>query len=174
MTDTISDFILLLPIIFVFHDLEEVVGFEWFFGKNPELFKRFPNFLSPYRDFSTAACALAVYEELVICIVLSLAAFYIQSNALYVLWYGVFAAMTLHFVAHIGFSVYIKKYIPSVVTSVICLPPSLYILKESFGLLTWNVPYILIALLGLVAVGVNLRFAHKIMIAFARFLKKKD
>ena len=32
------EYILLLPIIFIFHDMEEIVGFEWFFRRNYDLF----------------------------------------------------------------------------------------------------------------------------------------
>ena len=37
-----KDYILLLPIIFIFHDMEEIIGFGRFFKNNPDLFERFP------------------------------------------------------------------------------------------------------------------------------------
>ena len=54
-----KDYILLLPIIFIFHDMEEIIGFGRFFKKNPDLFERFPKVTAPYRDFRTAGFALA-------------------------------------------------------------------------------------------------------------------
>ena len=52
-----KDYILLLPIIFIFHDMEEIIGFSRFFKKNPDLFERFPKATTPYRDFNTARFA---------------------------------------------------------------------------------------------------------------------
>ena len=34
------EYLLLLPIIFIFHDMEEIIGFGWFFRNNPEISKR--------------------------------------------------------------------------------------------------------------------------------------
>ena len=52
-----KDYILLLPIIFIFHDMEEIIGFGRFFKKTPDLFERFPKVTTPYRNFSTAGFA---------------------------------------------------------------------------------------------------------------------
>lgn len=54
-----------MPIIFIFHDMEEIVGFGRFFYKNQALFERFPWLRSTYRDFKTDGFALAVYEEFI-------------------------------------------------------------------------------------------------------------
>ena len=48
-----KEFILLLPIIFIFHDMEEVVGFGYFFKKNPDLYDRFPRVMKAYQNFKT-------------------------------------------------------------------------------------------------------------------------
>ena len=60
-----KDYILFLPIIFIFHDMEEIIGFERFFKNNQELFERFPKITAVYRDFKTDGFALAVYEEFI-------------------------------------------------------------------------------------------------------------
>ena len=48
------EFLLLLPIIFIFHDMEEIIGFGWFFRNNPDIFKRFPIITKAYKDYTTA------------------------------------------------------------------------------------------------------------------------
>ena len=48
-----KDYILFLPIIFIFHDMEEIIGFERFFKNNQELLERFPKITAVYRDFKT-------------------------------------------------------------------------------------------------------------------------
>ena len=57
-----KDYALLLPILFIFHDMEEIIGFRYFFGNNKQLFERFPKITAVYKDFSTEGFALAVYE----------------------------------------------------------------------------------------------------------------
>ena len=59
------EYVLLLPILFIFHDMEEIIGFGWFFKNNPEIFERFSKITAVYRDFTTAGMALAVYEEFI-------------------------------------------------------------------------------------------------------------
>jgi hypothetical protein len=60
-----KEYILLLPIIFIFHDMEEVVGFGYFFKKNHDLYDRFPRVTKAYRNFKTEGFAAAVYEEFI-------------------------------------------------------------------------------------------------------------
>ena len=60
-----KDYILLLPIIFIFHDMEEIIGFGWFFRKNPWLFERFPKVMNNYRGFTNEGFAIGVYEEFI-------------------------------------------------------------------------------------------------------------
>ena len=64
-----KEYVWLFPIIFMFHDMEEIIGFKFFLRQNEtELQKRFPFVLRRYKDFSTEGFALAVYEELILCI----------------------------------------------------------------------------------------------------------
>ncbi|MCR5127674.1 MAG: HXXEE domain-containing protein [Lachnospiraceae bacterium] len=64
------EYLLLLPIIFIFHDMEEIIGFGWFFRNNPEIFKRFPIITKAYKDYTTAGMALAVITS-IICLPIS-------------------------------------------------------------------------------------------------------
>ena len=105
------EYVLLLPIIFIFHDMEEIIGFGRFFRKNPDLFERFPRVTAPYKNFSTAGMALAVYEEFIPFFGVSLLAYYFPGEILSALWYGLMISLTVHFFIHIGQSVYIRKYI---------------------------------------------------------------
>ena len=63
--NTLKDYILLLPIIFIFHDMEEIIGFGCFFRKNPWLFDRFPKVMKNYRGFTNEGFAIGVYEEFI-------------------------------------------------------------------------------------------------------------
>ena len=76
------EYVLLLPILFIFHDMEEIIGFGCFFKNNPEIFERFPKITAVYRGFTTAGMALAVYEEFIPFFGISLMAYYIANDVL--------------------------------------------------------------------------------------------
>lgn len=132
------EYLLLLPLIFIFHDMEEMVGFGWFFRNNPELYRRFPKTLKNYIGFTEMGMTIGVYEELLVFGGAALLAYYFPSKILFAVWYGFFMALAGHFVIHIGHTLYIRKYIPSFITSVISLPVSVIILIASSKLMTFD------------------------------------
>ena len=68
----------------------------------------------------------------------ALLAYYFPSRILYAVWFGFFMALAGHFVIHIGHTLYIRKYIPSFITSVISLPVSVIILIASAKFMTFD------------------------------------
>ncbi|MBR3462255.1 MAG: HXXEE domain-containing protein [Clostridiales bacterium] len=163
------EYLLLLPIIFIFHDMEEIAGFIWFFKRNPYLFERFPKTMNPYRGLTHEGFALAVYEEFIPFFGISLLAYYFPNDILYGLWFGIFMALAGHFVIHIGHTVYIRKYIPCFITSAICLPVSILILVKCVPLMTFNVVTIISIAASVVLMNVNLKLCHRLF----RFINKK-
>ncbi len=157
------DYILLLPIIFIFHDMEELAGFGWFFKKNPYLFDRFPKVMNTYRGFTNEGFTLAVYEEFIPFFGLSLLAYYFPCDILYGLWFGMFLALFGHFFIHIGHSVYIRMYIPCVATSIICVPISSYILVKCALLTEFNIVTGISIVVGIALMIVNFPVAHGLM-----------
>ncbi|MBR3533495.1 MAG: HXXEE domain-containing protein [Clostridiales bacterium] len=164
------EYLLLLPILFIFHDMEEIVGFGSFFRKNPWLFDRFPKVLNAYRNISTAGFAAAVYEEFIPIFGISLLAYYFPCDVLFALWYGVFLSIAAHFLIHIGQTVYIRKYIPSFITSLICLPVSVVVLIKSGQFISFDVLSVVLMVAGIVLMMINLKIAHWVM----RVLNKKN
>ena len=164
------EYILLLPILFIFHDMEEIIGFGWFFRNNPMIFDRFPKITKAYKDYTTAGMALAVYEEFIPFFGISLLAFYFENDVLYSVWFGLFLALTVHFLIHIGQSIYIKKYIPSLITSIICLPISLVILINSSQYIDFSLSTVLLIGGSIMFMIANLRFAHWLMHRFGKQL----
>lgn len=155
-----KDYILLLPIIFIFHDMEEVIGFGYFFRNNPDLYDRFPGVMKAYRDFKTEGFAAAVYEEFIPFFGVSLLAYYFPNKVLLSMWYGLFLALAGHFMIHIGQTIYLKKYIPSVITSLICLPLSVSILFRCTGIMTFDLVTIITIIVSVLLLMINLRLAH--------------
>lgn len=99
------EYILLLPILFIFHDMEEIAGFIWFFKRNTYLFDRFPKVMNTYRGMTHTGFALAVYEEFIPFFGVSLWAYYFPNDVLYGLWFGIFMSLAGHFFIHIGHSI---------------------------------------------------------------------
>jgi hypothetical protein len=85
------------------------------------------------------------------------------------LWLGGFIACTLHFVMHIGQSIIIRQYIPALITSIICLPISILIIKESISALGYTtITITLFSFIGIFVVLLNIKFAHFLMKKFTK------
>ncbi|MCR5597051.1 MAG: HXXEE domain-containing protein [Lachnospiraceae bacterium] len=164
------EYILLLPILFIFHDMEEIIGFGWFFRNNPDVFERFPRITKAYKDYTTAGMALAVYEEFIPFFGISLLAYYFGNDVLYTVWFGLFISLAAHFLIHIGQSIYIKKYIPSLITSIICLPIAAVILICSSKYIVFSLSTVLLIAGSILLMIANLRFAHWLMHRFGKQL----
>ncbi|MCR5455508.1 MAG: HXXEE domain-containing protein [Bacteroidales bacterium] len=156
--------LLSFPLIFIFHDMEEIVGMKAFLRRNGQLLtSKIPRAKSIVQSFSTEGFALAVYEELVLSIVLSITALMVESTDIFLnLWLGAYIGCAFHFVVHIGQSIAIRKYIPALITSIICLPISIYIIKQSMDVFLPRIS-ILCTAIGFVLVFVNLAAAHRLM-----------
>ena len=126
------EYVWLFPLIFIFHDMEEIVGFGWWLRKNEKMLaKKYPFILKTYNNFSTAGFACAVYEELVLCLAVCIGAVLTDSMLLWGIWLGGLVGCTLHFVIHIGQSIVVRQYIPAVATSVLCMPVSVWLIYIS-------------------------------------------
>ncbi|MDD5934745.1 MAG: HXXEE domain-containing protein [Clostridiales bacterium] len=155
----------IFPLVFIFHDMEEIIGIGIFLDKNKEwLEKKYPKWIAPYKSFSTAGLAVAVYEELIICLLLCLITYITRSEIMSYVWLGSFIGCDLHFVIHIIQSVAIRKYIPAVITSIVCLPISTWLIVlcfQTFPKIT--ILTIVFLLFGIVLVGINLKYAQKLI-----------
>lgn len=119
--------------------------------------------LKAYRNITTAGFAAAVYEEFIPIFGISLLAYYLPCDVLFALWYGVFISITAHFLIHIGQTVYIRKYIPSFITSLICLPVSIIVLIKSSQFIGFNALIVLLMIAGITLMMINLKIDHVVM-----------
>ena len=157
------EYLLLLPIIFIFHDMEEIVGIEWFYSNNAWLFERYPKILKTYKGMTHMGFSAAVYEEFIPFFGVSLFAYYFPGQVVFALWYGIFLALAGHFLIHIGQALAIRKYIPCVITSLICLPVSIVILVKSAPYIEWNAFAVAIVISGIFLMLANFKAAHMVM-----------
>ena len=160
---SMREYLLLLPIIFIFHDMEEIVGIEWFYSNNAWLFERYPKILNTYKGMTHMGFSAAVYEEFIPFFGVSLFAYYFPGQVVFALWYGIFLALAGHFVIHIGQALAIRKYIPCVITSLICLPVSIVILVKSAPYIEWNAFAVALVISGILLMLANFKAAHMVM-----------
>jgi len=164
-----ESFALAFPILFIFHDLEEIVGMRIFLDRNAEMLqKRFPKIFKFLPNTSTSGFALAVMEEFVLFTLIALAALWFNNQLFWNIWLGAFSGVTFHYLVHIGQMLVLRKYIPAVATSIICLPISVYIIYQCFMILlgdglinVWQM------LSGVAIVAGNFFLAHKL--TFVKF-----
>ena len=93
---------------------------------------------------------------------MSLLAYYFPNKVLISMWYGLFLALAGHFIIHIGQTIYLKKYIPSFITSLICLPVSVSILLRCTRVMDFDLVTILTIALSILLMMLNLKLAHKL------------
>ena len=152
-------YVWLFPVIFMFHEMEEIIGFHlWLNGNMGMLKEKYPRIAKEYDHHSTEGFALAVFEEYLLCIAISILS---VVTGWYGLWLGGLVAFALHLAVHIGQSVVIRKYIPAVATSVIVLPLSVALIWKSAPLLGYTIPqFVLYSITGIAVIGGNLKLIH--------------
>lgn len=160
-----KEFAWLFPLIFIFHDMEEIVGFGPWIRKSEELLrKKSPRFWKSHQNFSTEGFALAVYEELVVCLFFSALLYMTDFEIVKCLWLGCLLGFILHLFIHIGQAVILHRFIPAVITSIVCLPVSTWIFIQCLpqvGSGVWAAGIWMV--IGIMIVVVNLKFALKLM-----------
>lgn len=165
-------YVWLFPLLFIFHDMEEIIGFGIWYKRNKAMLdEKFPAISKSYADYSTEGMAAAVFEELMVCILFCILAIV---SGKYAIWLGGFIAYTMHLIMHIGQSVVLRDYIPALATSIVALPVSIWIIKECIELMGCSAgTIVLYSIVGIIVVGVNLKFAHILLAWFTRWMNRK-
>lgn len=160
-----QEIVWMFPILFIVHDMEEIMGLGLWLKKNKVLLdEKAPKISNTYHPYSTEGMTAAVMEEMVLCLAICIISGF---TGFYGMWLGTFVAYTFHLAVHLGQSIAIKKYIPAVITGMICFPLSLCFIAESISILSYSISQVLVySLAGIVAIAGNLIIAHRIMRAF--------
>lgn len=125
-----------LPLVFMLHDFEELIGAEpWLRANRAALLQRFPRLAPPLvahvqrmagAPFTCSVCLLFV--------LLTLLSFYAALSGDFRLWYGVLAAFTAHLFVHLLQWALWRRYIPCIITSLLALPYGIWALAQDFPL----------------------------------------
>lgn len=168
-------YVWLFPILFIFHDMEEIVGLGIWLKKNHVILtEKYPMIGKMYQNYSTEGMAVAVLEEFLVAVLFCLLGVVSQNRVCWLLWLGVFAAYAFHLLIHIVQAAILRTYIPALLTSLIALPISVRIMIDVKEVLHYSIGELAVfGILGLVIVGVNLKVAHFLMHRFTIWMKKK-
>lgn len=173
ITSNIEVFLWLFPMIFIFHDFEEIIFMQAWIHKNKGyLCDRFPTLskkvIPHFEGITTSSFALGVAEEFILISTITIISL---MTKWYNLWIGAFVAFTLHLIIHCFQALVIRKYVPAVATSIICLPICLHIIKEVAQIIALNT-IVMFSILSFIIMVVNLIIVHKWMSAFDKWLSK--
>ena len=163
--DNFSTIVWLLPIVFMIHDFEEIIFFKSWISKNKDyLAENFPKianrFLPRLGNMSTAGFALAVAEEFVLLSLITVVSALVGN---YVLWLAAFMGFFVHLLIHIAQWFIFKRYIPAIFTSFFALVYCIYTLYVIVSNEIFQFSEIaLCTIIGLLILGINLLFAHKL------------
>lgn len=157
------------PLLFIVHDMEEIMGLGLWLKRNRSfLDEKYPKISNTYRPYSTEGMTAAVMEEMVLCLIICIIT---KLTEFYGLWLGAFVAYAIHLVVHISQSIVIRRYIPASITSILCLPLSIWFIVSSIEMLSYSTGQVLVyGLIGTVAIAGNLKVAHWIIHIFTKRL----
>lgn len=163
-TLNIQYWILLFPLAFMIHDLEEVIILRrWMLIHRNEIEDRFPRIKSILKHLSsldTHSFAIAASEEFVIII---LATCYVHIQGIYgmEIWSALFMAFSFHQLIHIIQAIILQRYVPGLLTSLLLLPYSYFGLQSIWYAMN-GVELLLCGVFGILFMVLNLIFAHRI------------
>ena len=162
---------LLFPIIFMLHEMEEIIGFRIWLDKNRDIVSKYNKLSILYQNFSNEGFSIAVLEEYLLCIIITCISIFFKT---YIVLIGAFIAFSLHLLVHILQSIIIKRYISSLASSIILLPISIFLISKAIYTFKYTFFSIVISsVLCVIAMLFNLIFVHKIMKKVTEKLKKQ-
>lgn len=157
-----NELIWLAPLLFIVHDMEEIIWELSWKNKN-SCRKKYINIpFTPFGTLSdTSVFALAVGEELLLFLLASSIGYFFHR---YELWLGILFANTFHLVViHIiGTLLIYRSYVPGLITSILTLIPNCLIIKKAIEMLDYSTVHLILWLvLGTIITFANLKAVHK-------------
>ena len=75
----------LFPIVFMLHEMEEIIGFKIWLDKNIDIVKRYNKISMIYQNYSNEGFSVAVLEEYLLCILITGVSIFFK---MYIIWVG--------------------------------------------------------------------------------------
>jgi hypothetical protein len=163
----------LFPIIFMFHDFEEIIFIKPWFAKNRNRLKeRFPKIaerLLPHTDtLTTSSLSLGVSGMFILICVVTITAYI---TGWYYIWFGVFFVFTAHLFIHCFPGIIFMSYVPAIVTSIICLPVCCYMIVSFLQFYEMDFKQaVIFCMIGIVLMAITRLIMQIVMQKFDRWL----
>lgn len=153
---------ILLPLVFLIHDLEEIVMKKRSMPHIVRLvsckYPRIAPIIEPLQNISTRNFIIIIVEEFIL-ITVALAVFlYDIRYPLLALFWG----FSIHLLVHIAQAIVIRRYVPGLITSLLLLPYCVLGIVHLIQRYSFEVN-MLLAVAGFTAVVANLLIMHRIM-----------
>ena len=157
------------------HEFEEIIFLKYWLNKDKDyMHNKFPKIgpkiYSQYSKFTTSGFTLAIAEEFIIISFLTYMAIGMKN---FYIWYTVFMGFSIHIVIHIIQCILYRKYVPTIITSILVLPYCIYGSIVYFGNEIYNMGWLIICpIIGTVGVIINLKLIHYLGIKFSNWETK--
>ena len=148
----LNSFFLLFPGIFMLHELEEILLFPRFMDRNPQLQRRLlSGAFTPFRINAI------IYQEFILLLIILGLSIYFESFDFYI---TVIIAYVYHVIGHIIQSIFLRQYVPGVLSGIITGGYCTYQIYDAVSTNHWLLAYSFITLLLIV---VNIVLCFKIL-----------
>ena len=148
----LNSFFLLFPSIFMLHELEEILLFPRFMDWNLQLQRRLlSGAFSPFRINAI------IYQEFVLLLIILGLSIYFESFDFYI---TIIIAYVYHVIGHIFQSIFLRQYIPGVLSGIITAG---YCTYQIYDAVSANYMLLAYSLLTLLIIFVNIILCFKIL-----------
>ena len=148
----LNSFFLLFPSIFMLHELEEILLFPRFMDRNPQLQRRLLS-----GAFTSFRINAIIYQEFVLLLIILGLSIYFESFDFYI---TIIIAYVYHVIGHIFQSIFLRQYIPGVLSGIITAG---YCTYQIYDAVLANYMLLAYSFLTLLIVFVNIAVSFKML-----------
>ena len=148
----LNSFFLLFPSIFMLHEFEEMLLFPHFMGKNQQLQRRFLA-----RAFTPSRFNAIVCQEFILLLIILGLSIYFESFDFYI---TIIIAYVYHVIGHIFQSIFLRQYIPGVLSGIITAG---YCTYQIYDAVSANYMLLAYSFLTLLIIFVNIAVSFKML-----------
>ena len=148
----LNSFFLLFPSIFMLHELEEILLFPRFMDRNPQLQRRLLS-----GAFTSFRINAIIYQEFVLLLVILGLSIYFEGFDFYI---TIIIAYVYHVIGHIFQSIFLRQYIPGVLSGIITAG---YCTYQIYDVVSVNYMLLAYSFLTLLIIFVNIAVSFKML-----------
>ena len=148
----LHSFFLLLPSIFMLHELEEILLFPRFMDRNPQLQRRLLS-----GAFTPFIINAIIYQEFILLLIILGLSVYFESFDFYL---TIIIAYIYHVIGHVFQSIFLRQYIPGVLSGIITAG---YCTYQIYDAVSANYMILAYSFLTLLIIFVNIILCFKIL-----------